>query len=281
MIKQLEKIAFQRADAVIANSPLNQSDLGSLFNRTVEFSIIPYQKPTMVGAINGSDSPLVVGWLQKIKGVLTTVEAIKQCTFQNKNIKLRWVGGDSYTAPGASKMSSFLQSSYSEVWNQNFFWLDEKPNDEVQELIKNASLIIIPSEWETFNYVALEAASLHKPIIVTGTTGASYLFTHRHDAWVMPANDPGSLADAIMHLLNHPELRETIGDNAGLMVNEVFNEKSIAEERIKIYQRAISNRQSVFSAENETLCLLKKIKTPQRKFYFTLRSTLKKFTRRN
>ena len=130
--------------------------------------------------------------------------------------------------------------------------------------------------WETFGFTALEAASAGKAIIITDKTGASYLFTHGHDAWIVPANDPEKLAEAIQHLYNDPELCKKLGDNAKSMVERTFNEKEIVEERIRLFQSIIQNRKPHTDTFEERLSFLKKYTAPSRKLYYFLRAFAKK-----
>ena len=276
VVRILEKISFQLADGVIVNSPLNKKDLEILFGRQIEFSTAPFLVSTEKELMKNSGCPLIIGGLQKIKGSITTADAVHLCISQKKNIRLCWIGGDTYTAPNIHKMSAFLQEAYPDVWNKSFFWLSEQTNERVIEQMQEASFIIIPSEWETFNYVALEAASLHKAIIMTDKTGASYLFTHEKDAWIIPANNPQSLAEAILYLANNPEICKTLGYNAAITINKILNEEVIINERVNIYKRIINSRKLRPLENNKVFDLLREIQTPQARLYYQLRSFVKK-----
>lgn len=280
LVLMLEKTAMQEAAAIIANSPQNKADLQNLTGRKIEFSTVPFEQLTPENNTPENGAVLVIGGLQKVKGAITTAEALRFVDRENNKIQINWVGGDTYTAPGSMKMSLYLEKTFPDSWNKKLVWLPEKTNAEVIELIAKAAIVLIPAEWETFNYVALEAASLHKAIIITNQTGASYLFTHGLDAWIIPANDPKRLADAILHLSANPELCQTLGQNAAVMVKNVFDKKAITEERIAIYRQTILNRQSETGSENKILEILEKITRPQRKLYFQLRATIKKWAGR-
>ncbi|MBK8699765.1 MAG: glycosyltransferase [Saprospiraceae bacterium] len=64
-------------------------------------------------------------------------------------------------------VSTYLAKNYADIWKKNFIWIPEKKHTEVIKAIRNASVCIIPSLWETFNYFALEAAYSQKPLILT------------------------------------------------------------------------------------------------------------------
>ena len=280
LLCEMEMIAFQVADTIITHSPLNQLDLIAFTNRPVEFSPAPWPNPSVAEVSTANGSLLVVGGLQKIKGAITTMSALEKCQKKNIDLSLHWVGGDTFTAPGVKKMSWFLETNYPGLWNKNFRWLGEKKKEEVLEMIRKASLILLPAEWETFNLVALEAASAAKPMIITKNTGASYLFTHGHDAWIIPSDDSDALANAILHLTNNPGLCSSLGKNAADTIRNKFSESDIIEKRIAIYDKAILKRKGKTIIIASADIFLKKYITVSRKIYYSLRALLKKIIRR-
>lgn len=277
VICKLEELSFHFADAIIAHSQVNKLDLEGIFKRRIESAAIPWVNDGKTD--NGTATKnelLVIGGLQPAKGVYIMAETMQLLLLKEPGIKLNWIGGDTWLAPGQQKVSSYLKKKYPSAWGNNFIWKREHSYIDTQQELLSSSLVIIPSLFETFSYVALEAASAGKAIIITDKTGASYLFTHGHDAWIVPANDPEKLAEAIQHLYNDPELCKKLGDNAKRMVERTFNEKEIVEERIRLFQSIIQNRKPHTDTFEERLSFLKKYTAPSRKLYYFLRAFAKK-----
>lgn len=279
VIRRLELLSLQKADAVIAHSPSNQVDLAQLSGRIVEFTTAPWVSKTKTVTTTSHKMIFTAGGLQKVKGAITLAASINSCADQNEPVQACWAGGDTFTAPGATRMSEYLEKQFPAIWNKQFTWLKELTHAGSMAKMAEAEIVVIPSEWETLNYVALEAAAIGKPLILTATTGAAYLFEQEETALIVPANDPQQLAMAILRLQNDASLRERLGRNAAAMISRVFIEKKITDERINVYERAIREKKSATAAASEELLFLKKYITPGRKYFYTFKAMLKKILR--
>lgn len=279
LVRKLELLSLQKADAVIAHSPQNLADLEQLTKREISFATAPWKNTENENTNVSDESVFVAGGLQKVKGALTMAKAVSICVKQNDRFLLYWAGSDTFTAPGATKMSEHIEKTFPAIWNKNFIWLNELTHAESISKMARAGIVVIPSEWETFNYVALEAAAMNKPVIMTSATGASYLFRHENNAWIVPPNDPQALAEAILHLQNDTALRHKLGSNAAETIGEIFTEKKITDERITLYTRVIENRKTTTRYAEDELSFLKKYITPGRKYFFTFKAMLKRILR--
>jgi glycosyltransferase involved in cell wall biosynthesis len=239
-ITRLEELSFQKADAIIAHSPLNEADLEQLFGREIDFTDMPWEDNSSSIQEDGIIGEMVVvGGMQPIKGVYVMAEAMCLLKQAAPSIRVRWIGGDTWLAPGQEQMSTYLNNKYPQCWQSNLHWTGALNPMATKQAIARASLVIIPSVFETYNYVALEAAAMGKAIIISEGAGASWLFTHEQDAWIIPADDHQKLAEAIVLLSEQPVLCRKIGANAKAMLKDMFDEQSSVEDRIMIYKKAI------------------------------------------
>jgi glycosyltransferase involved in cell wall biosynthesis len=228
----------------------------------------------------GNGAMLIVGGLQPVKGVYEICEALEILRKKNRMYLLHWIGGDTWLAPRYGQMSAYLAGKYPEAWQHIFIWKKEMPPAETQQEIEAASLVIIPSLFETFNYVALEAAARKKALLITDNTGAAGHFTHGKNAWIIPAGDAKALAEAILYLQEQPALRKEMGEAAAGMVKQQFTSTAIAESRLKVYQKVIDNRKKNDKGLHPALQFLNRYHTFPRKWYYITRSILKKLSGR-
>jgi glycosyltransferase involved in cell wall biosynthesis len=268
VITKLEELSYQYANGIITHSLVNKTNLENKFKRDVSLSLMPWKNDTKTKTQNIIPNRLVtIGGLQPVKGAYDMAETMQILQSRSSGIKLFWIGGDTWLAPSHQKMSDYMKKKYSTVWEKTFMWNGELKYDETQQTIASSSIVIIPSIFETFNYVALEAAYLGKAIIITNMTGAASHFTHGIDAWIIPANNPAALAEAIEHLKLNPE-------------QELFVADKIVSERLEIYQSQIKNRVSIASGLNKELNFLNNYHTSIRKKYYYVRSLFKKLINR-
>ncbi len=277
VVVKLEQLSFLHADMVIAHSELNQHDLEKIFNREIELARIPWSLPTnQIEKIPSNHQLLVVGGLQPTKGVYNMAEALELLRSKAPGIRLLWIGNDTWLAPGQKQMSAYLQKKYPASWQQNFLWKNTQDFIQTQKQIAGAALIIIPSSFETFNYIALEAAFYKKPVIITTGTGVASVFKHSEDAWIIPPDNSLALADAINLLLNDPVLCEQLGEKARVTLSEKFIPAKILEDRIRIYENAITNRRNRIFDKTQGYSFIYKYRRFTRKYYYFLRSRIKK-----
>jgi glycosyltransferase involved in cell wall biosynthesis len=278
IIQLLEQSAFQYAEGIIAHSKLNQENLEIMTGRKVSFATAPWINPVNNLHVPSkcNNSLLVVGGMQIVKGAITMAAAIEICVDQDPNIKLYWIGCDFYVAPGLQLMSVYIKRSFPRIWNKNFIWLNEQDREKTIQTLKESSFVIIPSDWETFNYVALEAAAFGKPVIISDKAGASYLFKNNESALIVPGKDPKALADAILKLRTDLSMQNRLGTNAKLMIDSSFLPNKILKERIVIYDDVIQNREYKSDSYEERRKFLNKYFTRYRKNYYYMRSVLKK-----
>ncbi len=280
LLKQLESLSFRYANRVLAHSTLNQSSLEENIKRRVELIRAPWSGLEAQYPTSESAPPLVVGGLQATKGAIYMAAVVEEIVRKDPSFVMHWIGYDSYTAPTGELMSVFLARHYQEIWNKNFIWLGEKTHEETLKALAAASLVIIPSVWETFSYVAIEASALQKPMILTATTGAAYLFEQGKSALIVSPENKQAFATAIIQLLQNLAMGKGIGQHTSTVLDQLHPSVTVPE-RLKIYHEVIdaSIRQGdVFEREFR---FINTYLTPARKLYFSARAALKRIIKKD
>ena len=77
--------------------------------------------------------------------------------------------------------------------------------DNVNELLPLADLMLMPSEMESFGLAALEAMASSVPAIATRVGGVPELITDGEDGRLFPVGDIDGMSEAAIALLDHPE----------------------------------------------------------------------------
>jgi len=75
-------------------------------------------------------------------------------------------------------------------------------------------MVIVPSHYESFGMVALEAMACRTPVIASKVGGLSLSVQDGITGYLVPNGDPDKLADKIELLLGEPGLVEAIGNRA-------------------------------------------------------------------
>ena len=85
---------------------------------------------------------------------------------------------------------------------------------DVAAALSALDIVVFPSLWEGTPLTVFEALAMGKPIVATDADGLLDVLTDRHDALIVPKADAGALADAVISLLEHPEIAAALVDQA-------------------------------------------------------------------
>lgn len=244
LIKFLETNSIQNADAVICHSHSNAQDIEKEFNKKALYATAAWISDNVNPSVNYKTEFLVVGRLNIYKGALIMVEVMSLLQQQHPDIKVVWIGDDSYTAPEGSMVSKYIKKNFPSVWQKNFIWKKGIPRKELLDYMNESEVIVIPSKWETFNYVALEAANRRKPMIITKQTGVSSLFIAGKEIILADGDEINSIADAMIKLKKDKELTHSLSKNVLAGLERSFSKEKFLTDRTKAYEVAIQHRKT-------------------------------------
>ena len=83
-----------------------------------------------------------------------------------------------------------------------------------------AAAVIVPSDYESFGMVALEAMASGAPVIAANVGGLAFLVRDQSTGLLVPPRDPISLAQKIRTLLTDSEKRQRLGQNAAQVAQQ-------------------------------------------------------------
>jgi len=108
------------------------------------------------------------------------------------------------------------------------------------ELYAEAEVAVVPSLYEGFSLPAVEAMACGLPLVTT-TGGAlpEVVGTDGGCALLVPPNDPGALAAAIVRALDDADLRARLGAAGRERVLEKFTWRATAESTLGVYRQVL------------------------------------------
>jgi len=147
---------------------------------------------------------LYVGRLARVKGVHVLIEAVRRLRSQGTEIRLGVVGdGEERTALEAAAAGLVADGTV-----RFHGW--QSP-EAVSALVSGAAAVAIPSLWpENFPTVALEALQLGRPLVASRVGGLPEL-VGADNGVLVPAGEPGPLAEALASIVGDPERQAELG----------------------------------------------------------------------
>ena len=170
---------------------------------------------------------LFFGQITEHKGIDYLLEAMKRVHTQYPKMRLIVAGKGKYPFD----ITEYQQLDYIEFRNRFI------PDDELAELIQGAYCAVCPYKDATQSGVVMSAFAFNKPIIATNVGGLPEQVEHDKYGLIVPPCDVDALANAMMHLLSHPEKLQEYADNIERDYSEGPKSwKEIAKKLNIIYQ---------------------------------------------
>lgn len=88
------------------------------------------------------------------------------------------------------------------------------PKADVPTRLASFDIFLNTTTAESFGVAVVEAAALGMCIVTTDVGELPHIWTHEHDALLVPPNDPQAMADAVRRILTEPGLAERLSRNA-------------------------------------------------------------------
>lgn len=114
-----------------------------------------------------------------------------------------------------------------------------RARDNVPQVLAAIDLFVLPSLWEGLPLVVLEAMAAGLPVVATAVGGTPELVVEGETGLLVPPRDPAALAQAILALLNDPELAQRLGENGRLRVATQFTIQQMVQQTENLYQQLI------------------------------------------
>jgi glycogen(starch) synthase len=121
-------------------------------------------------------------------------------------------------------------------------------DETLLRLQKCADVSVVPSLFEPFGIVALEAMAAKSPVVVSDTGGLSEIVKHDVTGFKAYPNNPESLAWGITKILLDENYRNYIRENAYRQVQEKYDWEKIALQTKAIYQAVLGEYSKSFWA---------------------------------
>ncbi len=95
--------------------------------------------------------------------------------------------------------------------------------EEIPDILALADLFVLPSVWEHFGRVVIEAMAMAKPVVATEAGGVPEIVRHGETGFLVPPAQPGALAEAVLTLLKDAERAARFGAAGRRRAEGVFS----------------------------------------------------------
>ncbi|HBY93041.1 MAG TPA: glycosyltransferase family 1 protein [Chloroflexi bacterium] len=244
------------ADRIVAATPLDRQQMLDLYGADPErIEIIPcgvdlslFRRIRKAEArANLTISPtsrliLFVGRVEPLKGIDTLLRAIALVVRRHPH----WPGHLALAVIGGSAEDSNevltaemrrLRALRAELGLEGLVtFLGAQSQETLPDFYSAAEMVVMPSHYESFGMVALEAMASGTPVIASDVGGLTYTVQDGKTGFLVPPQRPDLLADKIEKLLEQPALRRAMGA-AGVVWAQRFGWSAITDQVLTMYHQ--------------------------------------------
>lgn len=181
---------------------------------------------------------LYVSRLESRKGTLTLIDAIPQISDVCPEVRFTFLGRDRAHAPGGIFFKDYFYSKYQHLADKVTFkgFVSE---EELERHYAGCDIFVVPSLYESFGLIYVEAMMHGKPVIGCHAGGIPEVVADGDTGILVEPENVGQLATGIIRLARDRELRESMGGKARLHCEKKFGREIMGENMVDFYQNTI------------------------------------------
>lgn len=253
-----ERAVISLADKIVAATPAEMSQLLTLYNADKKKIIVipPGVETSRFYPINADEAKeaieltckkrmlLFVGRIEPLKGLQNLIRALSVIRGQGHCGRdcycLVVIGGDpDSSAENMSSEMRKIKSLCKELGMEDLvLFLGKRAQETLPYYYSAADMLIMPSYYESFGMVALEAMACGTPVVASDVGGLHYLVQDGKTGFVVPSGDPEALVDPLNKLMNDAELRAKMGQQAAKYAMK-YSWELITDDIIKVYNKLL------------------------------------------
>lgn len=260
-----ERQVLRRADRVVVATLAELTQLRFLYKAdarklvvippgvdTCHFYPIPADEAKEFLGLKPEDRMILfVGRIEPLKGVDTLIKAMAHLdlslTSQDRPVHLAIIGGEPNAEPNdmSAEMSRLQRMCDDLCMGSMVVFLGKRAQDTLPYYYSAAEVLVMPSLYESFGMVALEAMASGTPVVASEVGGLGYLVQNGETGFTVPDSDPEALCEKLSTLLGNTDLRDEMGRRAAeyaldyawekiaLRVVDVYKELALAGQSVK------------------------------------------------
>ncbi len=117
-------------------------------------------------------------------------------------------------------------------------FIGKRDQDTLPYYYSAAEAVIMPSQYESFGMVALEAMACGTPVVASEVGGLAFLVRDGVTGYTVPASDPEALAVKLKAIISDRDLHQRMGEQAAEFARG-YDWHLIAEQIVDLYQEVI------------------------------------------
>ncbi|MBF2066281.1 MAG: glycosyltransferase family 1 protein [Calothrix sp. C42_A2020_038] len=266
---EVERQVLETAERIVATSPQEKAHMRQLVSTKGNIDIIPcgtdirrfgsVDRETARDALGiDADAKLVlyVGRFDPRKGIETLVRALSRSKFYGDERLKLIIGGGSVPGRSDGIERDRIENIVNELGlRECTTFAGRLSQDILPTYYAAADVCVVPSHYEPFGLVAIEAMASGTPVVASDVGGLQFTVVPGETGLLAPPQDVPAFTTAIDRILINPEWRAKLGEAAKIRVQKKFSWDGVANQLSELYTQLI--QASVVSKESVPALLSK------------------------
>jgi glycosyltransferase involved in cell wall biosynthesis len=170
-----------------------------------------------------------VSWIIPEKGILDLLSAARLVLQQNDKVQFVFVGEGAFR-------EQYAKDALAMGLGDHVTWTGLVQDPFGEGVYDAADIVCQVSNWEeVFGWVIAEAMAYGKPIVGTRVGGIPELVKDQESGFVVDRGDSAAMADRILRLVQHPGLRERMGQIGAAAAAANFDLRVNVSRLVELY----------------------------------------------
>lgn len=250
-----ERQVLKRVDKIVASTFAEQTQLQFLYKANKrKITIIPpgvdtghfYPIPKdeareFIGVPPTKKLILFVGRIEPLKGIDTLIKAVAHLSIDIQQVTLAIIGGDpNVSSERMSEEMTRLQKMCEDLGLGGMVvFLGKRAQNTLPYYYSAAEVLVMPSHYESFGMVALEAMACGTPVIASQVGGLAFLVQDGETGYHVPDQEPSQLSEKLTLLLGNPDQHDAMGLRAAEYAKN-YGWAHIAPQIISVYKELLN-----------------------------------------
>ncbi|MDO8548706.1 MAG: glycosyltransferase family 4 protein, partial [Ignavibacteria bacterium] len=111
--------------------------------------------------------------------------------------------------------------------------------DDINNIMRTIDLLVLPSLWEGFGIVLIEAMAAGKPCISTQISSMPEIVENNNSGIIIPPKDSAFLAEACIKIISNKELANKMGLEGKRIVNKRFTIRKMIDSYEEVFNKLL------------------------------------------
>ena len=240
---EVERELMATADLITASSPHEKSAMVRLYQAPEEkirllscgvdlalFKPLDMEESRKRLGLNGEKVILFVGRIEPIKGLDLLLRSV--AAMEETHIKALIVGGNMEQEAEVVRLKEMAQSLGIEESLEFVGLVDQR---ELPVYYNAADVCLVPSYYESFGLVALEALACGTPVVASRVGGLSGVVHHGRTGYLVSGRCPEPYADSVEMIFSNKALQKSMGKAARERAEGMGWER-VAQDTLQLYR---------------------------------------------